>query len=84
MELLISATGQVRTLYTEALDLTRLGQLAIRRASHVEPDSTGAWWANLEPVGGPMLGPHPQRSRALEAEQDWLQANWLVPRRQPT
>lgn len=77
MKLVIEPGGQVRCLYGEAVDLACLGILTIRRASHVEPDSCGAWWADLSPVGGPKLGPFAQRSLALIAEQTWLERNWL-------
>ena len=62
----------------EKLDLAALGTMEIRRASHVEPDAVGAWWADLSPVGGPKLGPHTRRSAALEAELTWLQQNLLA------
>lgn len=77
MQLLITPSGAVRCLYDEALDLTLLGQLSIRRASHVEPNAAGGWRADLSPVGGPVLGPFARRSQALSAEQAWLEANWL-------
>ena len=72
MELLIDPRGVVRGLYAETLDLRTLGTLAIRRASHIEPGSEGAWYADLSPVKGPMLGPFVFRSQALEAEVVWL------------
>jgi hypothetical protein len=53
MLLRINPGGAVRCLYAEAIDLAALGTLAIRRASHVEPDGQGHWWADLSPVGGP-------------------------------
>ena len=37
---------------------------------------TGMWYADLAPVRGPVLGPFPQRSDALQAEVAWLDANW--------
>lgn len=77
MELIIEATGQGRCIYDETLDLVILGQLCIRRASHVEPDEQGRWIADLTPVHGPMLGPFAQRSEALAAEVDWLREHWL-------
>jgi hypothetical protein len=46
--------------------------VAIQRASHVEPDASGAWWADLNPVNGPRLGPFAYRSEALTAEAEWL------------
>lgn len=77
MELIISPGGQVRTLYGEAIDLTTLGPALIVRASFVEPDDQGQWWADLGLVHGPRLGPFRHRSEALRAEQTWLEENWL-------
>jgi hypothetical protein len=79
MQLIISPAGVIRCLYSEELDLKRLGRLTITRGSHVEPDESGQWSADLAPVGGPRLGPFPKRSQALEAEQEWLEQHWLVP-----
>jgi hypothetical protein len=78
VQLLIEPGGRVRCLYGEEIDLSRLGRLSIERASRVEPDAAGAWWADLSPVDGPVLGPFPQRSDALREEVAWLLANWLV------
>ena len=50
MQMVIDTKGQVHCLYSETLDLTALGSLSIRRASHVEADDTGQWWADLAPV----------------------------------
>jgi hypothetical protein len=74
MQLLFRTTGQVHCLYDEALDLSALGPATIRRASHVEPDEAGVWWADLAPVAGPKLGPFTRRSEALAAEAAWLEA----------
>jgi hypothetical protein len=74
MQLLFLTSGQVHCLYDEALDLSALGQTRIRRASHVEPDEAGLWWAELAPVTGPKLGPFVRRSEALAAEAAWLEA----------
>src|SRR5437016_5968392 len=49
MLLLIDPHGQVRCLYGEEIDLSALGSLAIRRASHVEPDANGGCCADLTP-----------------------------------
>lgn len=78
MLLVVDPQGRSRCLYDEAIDLTALGDMAIQRASHVEPDADGFWWADLAPVGGPALGPFKQRSDGLAAEQAWLEANWLL------
>ena len=72
MLLVVEPGGRVRCRYGEAIDLAVLGVLSVRRASHVEPDGAGAWWADLSPAGGPRLGPYRLRSEALRAEADWL------------
>jgi len=77
MQLIVDAKGQVRCLYSEVIDLAAFGPLDIRRASQVEPDADGRWWADLAPVGGPKLGPFDRRSQALDAERTWLEDNRL-------
>lgn len=78
MEIVVATTGELRCVYSDAIDLGELGQLNIRRASHVEPGVDGKWWADLSPVSGPMLGPFDRRTEALAAELRWLEANWLI------
>ena len=72
MELVVDAGGDVRCIYDEALDLYEIGKLQITRASHVEPDQEGYWWADMGPSGGPVLGPYGSRTEALGAERGWL------------
>ena len=72
LELVVDPAGGVRCIYDEMLDIRQLGRLQITRASHVEPDRDGYWWADMGPVGGPVLGPFGSRSEALEAERGWL------------
>ena len=72
MELVVDAGGDVRCIYGEELDLRELGKLQITRASHVEPDRDGFWWADMGPVDGPVLGPFRNRTEALGAEWVWL------------
>jgi hypothetical protein len=72
MELVVGADGVARCIYDEALDLREIGRLQITRASHVEPDRDGLWWADMGPVDGPVLGPYRSRSEALGAERGWL------------
>jgi hypothetical protein len=74
IELFCRRDGRIEAIYSEAIDLTRLGQAAIRRASHVEPDEAARWWADMRPSGGGRLGPFACRSAALAAERDWLLA----------
>jgi hypothetical protein len=77
MQLVIDRAGTVRCVYVEHIDLSALGTPSIRRASHVEPDEFGQWWADLSPVGGPKFGPFPVRTLALDAEHAWLESHWL-------
>jgi hypothetical protein len=79
MQLLIERSGQTRCIYGEAIDLSQLGTLSIRRGSHVEPDASGRWFCDLSPVAGPTLGPFDSRSEALAAEVAWLSEHWLAP-----
>ena len=79
MDLLIEASGTVRCVFGEQIDLGQLGRLSIRRGSHVEPTPDGQWTADLAPVQGPLLGPFPTRTAALNAEVSWLQEHWLLP-----
>ena len=72
MELVVNAGGSVRCIYGEELDLRVLGKLQITRASHVEPDADGFWWADWGPVDGPVLEPYGSRSGALGAAREWL------------
>ena len=80
MDLGVAPDGTVQASYDEASDLARLGRLAIRRASHVEPTPEGRWQADLSPISGPVLGAYDRRSEALEAERAWLEQHWLGPR----
>ena len=72
MELVVGCDGVARCIYDEALDLRQIGKLQITRASHVEPDAEGYWWADMGPVDGPVLGPFAERSAALSAERAWV------------
>lgn len=55
MQLIIDRQGQIRCLYDETLDLGTLGRPTIARASYVEPDLEGHWWADLAPLSGAAL-----------------------------
>jgi hypothetical protein len=78
MQMVIEASGQVRCIYDEAIDLNALGQLSIVRASYVEPQVGCRWLVDLAPVRGPQLGPFGRRSDALAAEVAWLLCHWLL------
>lgn len=75
MQVIIAPNGVFRTLYSEVFELQAFGQPHITRVSHVEPDASGHWYADLSPVKGPKLGPFTRRSDALTAEADWINRN---------
>ena len=77
MQLVVLKTGNLRCLYSEAIDLTALGAVQIRRGSYLDPDEHGCWYADLFPVDGPRLGPFEHRHSGLAAEREWLEMNWL-------
>jgi hypothetical protein len=80
MELRVERSGRIVGLYDEVIDLTTLGMLRIRRASQVEPDAQGQWWADLAPLRGPRLGPFGCRSQAMQAERAWLRDHVVMNR----
>ena len=75
MDLFVSPNGSIAAIYTEAINLQALGRPTITRASHVEPNEIGQWFAQI--IDGPQLGPFEKRSEALAAEIDWLTRNRL-------
>jgi hypothetical protein len=77
MSLIVETNGNVRCVYGESVDLRSLGRPEVVRASHVESNASGQWWADLAPVHGPKLGPFDHRSEALAAEHQWLEDHWL-------
>lgn len=79
IELVVDKIGTAHCIYSDEVDLTGLGEIQIHRASAVEPDSQGRWWADLAPVSGPKLGPFCRRSQAIKVEVAWLRQHWLHP-----
>jgi hypothetical protein len=75
----IDPHGRITVIYRDDLRpaLESIGTTEIRRASHVEPDTTGRWYADLSPVNGPRLGPFLLRQEALDAELAWLEAHGI-------
>ena len=82
--LTVSPAGRVEFVYADDLAaLLHLGMPAVARASHVEfrligesdTAGVGGWYAELSPVGGPVLGPYSRRRKAVADEVAWLEAN---------
>ncbi len=71
-EWIVDPAGHLRGVYDERIDYSSIGEVTIRRASHVEPAGGMTWTADLTPVGGPVLGPFTVRSEAIAAEVAWL------------
>lgn len=76
MNLYIRPGGKTQCIYDEKLDLAQLGEIAIRRASHVEPDPKvpGNWFVDLSPVGGPAVRGFATRQAALDYEVAWIES----------
>jgi len=73
----VDRTGGVKAIYSDGFNWQALGNTLIQRASHVEPDIWGLWWADLALSGGPRIGPFAMRAHAIAAEQRWLEKNCL-------
>ncbi len=77
--IVVGSDGTVRFTWDDRLrPFASLGKATAMRASHVEPEMVGGsilWTADMEPVGGPVLGPYADRERALQVERDWLRQN---------
>lgn len=75
MQIYFRPNGDAQCVYDEKIDLTQLGQVDIKRASHVEPDPEypGCWYIDLTPVGGPRINGFASRNEALAAEVEWLE-----------
>ena len=77
MILSISSKGDIRGIYTVEFPWRELGKTLVKRASNVEPDHLGLWWADLSLSKGPKLGPFAKRADAIAAEVRWLEKHRL-------
>jgi hypothetical protein len=78
LEIVVDENGNLRAIHDDELTpLFDHGTVHIERASHVEPNTSGQWIADLSPVNGPELGPFTLRQTALDAEVAYLRANVL-------
>lgn len=65
--------GTGRALYTEVIDLARIGRLSIARATHIEFDNTSQCWRVYDPAGVPLFHA-PTRELCLAWEAAHLDA----------
>lgn len=78
LQIVVEIDGTICFVHDDELaDLLDEGQSTLKRASHIEPDEHGQWFADLSPVDGETLGPFRLRGDALEAEKQWLHMNRL-------
>jgi hypothetical protein len=68
----IKPTGLFVAIYSDDWAYEKLGKPCIRRASHVEPDESGRWFADMTTSSGPILGPFRKRQEAINAELEYL------------
>ena len=73
MIITIDRVGGIRAIYSDGFNWRALGRPIIQRASQVEPDGLGLWYADLSLSGGPRIGPFVHRADAISAEVDWLE-----------
>ena len=79
MLITVGPDGSVQAMYSEQIDLGELGPTTIQRASEIEPDHKGQWWATIY-HDSPLrtrLGPFAKRSEAIAAEIAWIEENRL-------
>jgi hypothetical protein len=82
MKLSISRDGTITAIYSDSLAplIEGAANVAITRASNVEPDQFGQWWATMHASAndrinpGRVFGPFKLRSEALAAEVAYLEA----------
>ncbi|MDP6526960.1 MAG: hypothetical protein QGH15_22460 [Kiritimatiellia bacterium] len=65
--------GLGRCLYTEAIDLSRIGQLSISRATTIEFDNRAQYWRVKDPTGFAMFN-SPSRQECLDWERHHLES----------
>jgi len=69
----VTPKGELKAIYSDGFNWRALGRPIIQRASQVEPDGLGLWYADLSLSGGPRIGPFVHRADAISAEMGWLE-----------
>jgi hypothetical protein len=70
--IIVTPAGFCECLYTEAIDLARLGDLSVRRATDIEFDGASQLW-KVRDTGGRELYSHASREACLARERDHLE-----------
>lgn len=72
-QLLIKSNGDIQCLYMDDIDLRKLGELKVERASNVEFDTTKRTWSVRLVESGEIIGEDfIKRTDALAFEVDYL------------
>lgn len=72
VSLIVTPTGLCECLYTEAIDLARLGDLSVRRATDIAFDNGSQEW-RVRDTGGRELYGHASREACLTWEREYLE-----------
>lgn len=74
MKIILGVDGVVRYVYNDVIHkhMSTLGEATIKRATHVEPDENGMWYADLSPVGGEKITGFKTHKEAIDFELKWL------------
>jgi hypothetical protein len=75
--------GIVHGLYTEAIDLARIGRLTVKRASQIEFNGKNQCW-EVQTLGGRMIFSAPTRQQCLDWEQQYFTIGNGVPTKKGT
>jgi hypothetical protein len=75
--IVIRSNGTAEWVHADELNFLKAASpTSTRRVSDVEPEGD-SWTADMNRVGGPLLGPFPTREEALRAERLWLDAEYF-------
>lgn len=69
--------GCIKHIYNEDIDLSSIGEQQVKRASVVDPEDNGKWFADLSLSGGQKVTGFDKRSDALKYEINYLEENIL-------
>ncbi len=70
--LVFTTDGRAQGLYTEAIDLSLLGVLSIRRATSIEFDNSKQYWRVRDPQGFALFN-SPSREACVAWERQYLE-----------
>ncbi len=70
--LIVTTAGVVESLYTEAVDLSLLGSLSVKRATDIAFDDAAQQWKVRDMDGRELYG-HGSREACLDWEREHLQ-----------